>query len=95
MQLNKVFQTWDFDLAKKEVDKVIAEGYPVSQMLSQLFDVVVEVDDISDKQKARICKNLGEADKCIVEGADEYLQLLDMTSNTMRAPFVTCLKSSL
>ncbi|XP_027149062.1 replication factor C subunit 2 isoform X2 [Coffea eugenioides] len=53
----------NFDLADKEVKNVIAEGYPVSQMLSQLFDLVVEADDISDEQKARICKKLGEADK--------------------------------
>lgn len=75
----------DFDLANKEVNNVIAEGYPVSQMLFQLLEVVVEADDISDEQKARICKKLGEADKCLVDGADEYLQLLDVAGNTMRA----------
>ncbi|RVW51145.1 Replication factor C subunit 2 [Vitis vinifera] len=74
----------DFDSANKEVNNVIAEGYPVSQMLYQLFDVVVEAD-ISDEQKARICKRLAEADKCLVDGADEYLQLLDVASNAMRA----------
>ncbi|XWS21665.1 hypothetical protein CRYUN_Cryun30bG0074000 [Craigia yunnanensis] len=75
----------NFDLANKSVNNVIAEGYPVSQMLSQLFDVVVEADDIQDEQKARICKSLAEADKRLVDGADEYLQLLDVASNTMRA----------
>lgn len=75
----------DFDLANKEVNNVIAEGYPVSQMLAQLFEVVVEEDDISDEQKVRICKSLAMADKCLVDGADEYLQLLDVVSNTMRA----------
>ncbi|MBA0747396.1 hypothetical protein Gogos_004310 [Gossypium gossypioides] len=75
----------NFDLANKEVNNVIAEGYPVSQMLSQLFDVVVEADDVPDEQKARICKSLAEADKRLVDGADEYLQLLDAASNTMRA----------
>ncbi|GAB4861371.1 hypothetical protein Ancab_036533 [Ancistrocladus abbreviatus] len=53
----------NFDLANKEVNNIIAEGYPISQMLSQLFDVIVEANDISDEQKARICKKLGEADK--------------------------------
>ncbi|KAH1057454.1 hypothetical protein J1N35_035519 [Gossypium stocksii] len=75
----------NFDLANKEVNNVIAEGYPVSQMLSQLFDVVVEADDVPDEQKARIFKSLAEADKRLVDGADEYLQLLDVASNTMRA----------
>lgn len=75
----------DFDLANKEVNNVIAEGYPVSQMFSQLFDKIVQDDDILEEQKARICRRLGEADKCLVDGADEYLQLLDVASSTMRA----------
>ncbi|KAF7816827.1 replication factor C subunit 2 [Senna tora] len=75
----------NFDLANKEVNNFIAEGYPVSQMLIQLFEAIVETDDISDEQKARISKKLGEADKCLVDGADEYLQLLDVASNTIRA----------
>jgi replication factor C subunit 2/4 len=75
----------NFDLANKEVNNIIAEGYPVSQMFSQLFDVVIEADDMEDEQKARICKSLGEADKRLVDGGDEYLQLLDVASNTMRA----------
>ncbi|CAI9094873.1 OLC1v1030697C2 [Oldenlandia corymbosa var. corymbosa] len=75
----------NFDLADKEAKNVIAEGYPVSQVLSQLFDIIVQSDDITDEQKSRICKKLAEADKCLVDGADEYLQLLDVTSNTMRA----------
>ncbi|XP_059280271.1 replication factor C subunit 2 [Lycium ferocissimum] len=75
----------NFDLANKEVNNVIAEGYPVSQMLSQLYDIVVDADDISDEQKARICKKFAEADKCLVDGADEYLQLLNVASTTMQA----------
>ncbi|XP_017984354.1 PREDICTED: replication factor C subunit 2-like [Theobroma cacao] len=75
----------NFDLANKDVNNGIAEGFPVSQMLSQLFDVVVEADDIPDEQKAKICKSLAEADKRLGDGADEYLQLLDVASNTMRA----------
>ena len=30
---------------------------------TQLFEVVVIADDISDEQKAKICKKLAEADK--------------------------------
>ncbi|KAK6132281.1 hypothetical protein DH2020_033981 [Rehmannia glutinosa] len=76
----------NFDTADKEVKNVIAEGYSVSQMLSQLYDVIVESDDISDdEQKARICKKIAEADKCLIDGADEYLQLLGVASNTMCA----------
>lgn len=75
----------NFDLVNKEVNNVIAEGYPVSQMLSQLLEVVVDASDVTDEQKARICSKLGEADKCLIDGADEYLQLLDVASNTIKA----------
>ncbi|KAK6784803.1 hypothetical protein RDI58_018258 [Solanum bulbocastanum] len=54
----------NFELANKEVNNVIAEGYPVSQLLSQLYDIVVDADYMSDEQKARICKKFAEADKC-------------------------------
>ncbi|QCE15740.1 replication factor C subunit 2/4 [Vigna unguiculata] len=75
----------NFDFANKEVNNFIAEGYPASQMLTQLFEAIVEENDLSDEQKARISKKLGEADKCLVDGADEYLQLLAVVSNTMKA----------
>ncbi|KAK7353215.1 hypothetical protein VNO80_18656 [Phaseolus coccineus] len=75
----------NFDFANKSVNNFIAEGYPASQMLTQLFEAIVEENDISDEQKARISKKLGEADKCLIDGADEYLQLLDVVSNTMQA----------
>ncbi|KAI8015859.1 Replication factor C subunit 2 [Camellia lanceoleosa] len=54
-----------FDLANKEVNNVMAEGICWS-------------NGISDEQKARICKTMGEVDK------DEYLQLLNVASNIMR-----------
>lgn len=93
--LLKACKSGNFDLANKEVNNFIAEGYPVSQMLTQvlfchfqwevlllitvltqlsllqsnwffflqLFEAIVEENDISDEQKARISKKLGEADK--------------------------------
>ncbi|KAI4389758.1 hypothetical protein MLD38_001950 [Melastoma candidum] len=75
----------NFDLANKEVNNIIAEGYPVSQVLSQVFDLIIESGELSDEQKARISQKLAEADKCLVDGADEYLQLLDAASDTIRA----------
>lgn len=32
----------------------------------QLFELVVEADDVSDEQKARICKSLAIADKVML-----------------------------
>ncbi|KAH9305113.1 hypothetical protein KI387_009517, partial [Taxus chinensis] len=51
-----------------------------------MYDMVVQDSDISDEAKARISQRLAEADKgvdlqCLIDGADEYLQLLDVASN--------------
>lgn len=83
--LLKVCRTAAFDRAQAAVTDIAAEGYPVSQVLSQLHDLIVAADDVTDEQKARICERLAEADKCLIDGADEFLQLLDVASNTMRA----------
>ncbi|KAL5982757.1 hypothetical protein ACLOJK_016833 [Asimina triloba] len=83
--LFRACKSGEFESANKEVDNILAEGYPVAQVFSQLFDLIVEAEDIPDEQKARICKRLAEADKCLIDGADEYLQLMDVASNTMRA----------
>lgn len=38
-------------------------------MVYQFLEVIVNNDDISDEQKARICKKLGEADKVSVNAS--------------------------
>lgn len=74
-----------FDQAQKVVTDIIDEGHSVSQIFSQLYDLIMLAEDISDEQKARICGRLAEADKCLIDGADEYLQLLDVASSIMRS----------
>ncbi|KAL9396107.1 hypothetical protein Peur_010360 [Populus x canadensis] len=61
--LYEACKSGDFDLANKEVNNIIAEGYPVSQILAQLFEVVVEADDLTNERKACMCKSLATADK--------------------------------
>jgi replication factor C subunit 2/4 len=45
---------------------------------TQLYDVMVEDGTLSDTQKARIAAKLAEVDKCLLDGADEELQLLSL-----------------
>eukprot|EP00258_Populus_trichocarpa_P034495 XP_024450514.1 replication factor C subunit 2 isoform X3 [Populus trichocarpa] len=67
--LYEACKSGDFDLANKEVNNIIAEGYPVSQILAQLFEVVVEADDLSNERKACMCKSLATADKVTISEA--------------------------
>jgi replication factor C subunit 2/4 len=62
-RLVQACKSGEFDLAHTEVTEIIAEGHPVSQIFSQLFDYVIQSTEMSDEQKARVCERLAEADK--------------------------------
>jgi len=45
---------------------------------------VVVSDEMSDKQKSLILESVAASDKCLADGADEYLQLMSVGSATMQ-----------
>jgi replication factor C subunit 2/4 len=73
-----------YDDAANVADAVLKDGFPALQLVSQLAEAVVADADISDSQKADIALRCAEADKALVDGADEALQLAAVVS-------VTCL----
>ena len=50
------------------------------QLLLELQAGILRDTSLQDKQRARICTALAEADKCLVDGSDEFLQLLHVAS---------------
>jgi replication factor C subunit 2/4 len=54
---------------------VLKDGFPALQLVSQLAEAIVADDGVSDSQKADIALRCAEADKALVDGADEALQL--------------------
>lgn len=73
-----------FDQMRSCVDNIINEGYPMSELLMQLHDDTIQHKSLSDLDKALICEKIAQADQCLVDGASEKLQLLDVASYTMR-----------
>ena len=73
-----------FDTLKKEVDDAMLEGFPVASILNRYLDHIINCDTISDVKKAIIVERIAIADKCILDGAAEYLQLLDLLALAMR-----------
>lgn len=71
-------KTGSFTKLQQQVADVIAEGYAAQQILLQLQALVLEDTHINALHKASIFEVLGGADKCLVDGADETLQLLDI-----------------
>lgn len=44
----------------------------------QLHDVLIERADLDDSKKAILFEKIAKVDNDLIEGADEYLQLLDL-----------------
>lgn len=65
--------------------EIIYDGFPVDQIFNQLSSVVMEDVTIGDVAKGKVCCRLADNDHKLIEGADEYLQLLDALSFTAQA----------
>jgi replication factor C subunit 2/4 len=74
----------DFKHAQQVVTDVIAEGYSVTAFLEQLMVKVMETSELKDAQKARVMAVMAVADKCLVDGADAFLQLQHVLSVLQR-----------
>lgn len=69
-----------FDKMNICVNDVLAEGFSVVNILTQLFEKVLSDESISDVGKAQISIKIAEANKYLIDGADEMLQLLAVCS---------------
>ncbi|KAG3261845.1 RFC4-like [Ictidomys tridecemlineatus] len=83
-------QSGSFDKLEAVVKELIDEGHAATQFINQLHDVVVENDNLSDKQKSIITEKLAEVDKCLADGADEHLQLIGLCATLMQQLTQNC-----
>ena len=60
--------------------EMIYSAYPVDAILAQLLPAIMRDSTIGDVAKAKICVRIAENEHRLIEGADEYLQLLDVMS---------------
>lgn len=74
-----------FNQLSKAVDNLVYSGYPTLTLLKQMLkEVLVSSNDkLSDSKKSKICIKFAVTDKKILDGANEALQLLDVSSNIM------------
>lgn len=56
----------------------------VLHIMLDLQRLVLERSDVADDRKAAVCRALAIADKDLVDGSDEMLQMLSVASNTQR-----------
>lgn len=67
-----------YEAVAKQVTDLVADGWSATQVVTQLYQVVVYDDAIADKQKSKIVMHFSEIDKRLVDGADEHLTILDL-----------------
>ncbi|KAG9494007.1 hypothetical protein GDO78_001716 [Eleutherodactylus coqui] len=73
-----------FEKLETVVKNLINNGHAATQLVNQLHDVILERSDLTDKQMAVIAEKLAEVDKCLTDGADEYLQMLSLFAVIMQ-----------
>ena len=67
-----------FKAITDNITLLIQDGWPASQLLTQLYEELIKDETIVDKAKVRILAVFGESDKRLVDGADEELTCLDL-----------------
>ncbi|KAJ1987734.1 Subunit of heteropentameric Replication factor C (RF-C) [Dimargaris cristalligena] len=78
--IQHVISQWgvaSYNNLKQLVDNAVWSGYSAHQLVAQIHDAVVDHTNWTSLQKARIAQIIGVVDKCITDGADEHLQLVN------------------
>jgi len=79
-----VCQLNSFERLQVQVDEFMCEGFSVSQLINQLHErLITQEGGLTDNQKSLLAERFAVAEHKLIEGADEYLQMLDVTSFIM------------
>ncbi|KAH8159198.1 hypothetical protein CIB48_g9050 [Xylaria polymorpha] len=62
----------------KVVEEMVADGWSAGQVVTQLYQAVINDELIPDLGKNKITLIFSEVDKRLVDGADEHLSILDL-----------------
>lgn len=65
------------------VEDLVLEGFAASQLFNQLHDAIVLSSKYNDQQKSAIAEKLAICDHRLLEGADEFLQIMDLCVTIM------------
>ncbi len=62
----------------KLAKNIRASGYPIYNVLNQIHSMVINSKHLDDRMKSIICLHFAKTEKRLIDGADEYLQLLSI-----------------
>lgn len=81
--LIKICYSGSYEKVENAVKEITLNGFSGSQFLNQIHDKLVTMSEINDNQKSIIMEKLAECDKCLCDGADEYLQIMALMTLVM------------
>ncbi|KAJ3445663.1 replication factor c subunit [Anaeramoeba flamelloides] len=64
----------------KKVKEVIYSAYSIQKILFELMNRIFEDSSLNNLQKSNICEKIAEKEHSLIDGADEFLQLLDLAA---------------
>lgn len=56
------------------------KGYPIHAIMEAVKTQVIECKDLNDKEKSLICIKLGLVEKQLIDGSNEFIQLINIVS---------------
>eukprot|EP00112_Aurelia_sp_Birch-Aquarium-sp1_P010166 Seg2185.2 transcript_id=Seg2185.2/GoldUCD/mRNA.D3Y31 product="Replication factor C subunit 4" protein_id=Seg2185.2/GoldUCD/D3Y31 len=81
--LIQICHSGSYEKVEGSVKEIISNGFSGAQFLNQIHDEIIQMESINDNQKSVIFEKIAECDKCLCDGADEYLQMMALTTVIM------------
>lgn len=83
--VNSLLAAWiakDFTASERLLEQIILiEGYSATQLLTQLLQALQEEESgVSSSDKSRMGMAIAKADRRLIDGCDEHLQMLALVS---------------
>ena len=82
-QVLKLVKSGNYTKLQRGIEDMMYDAYSASQILEQLHDMVLEDVSLPDKQKAVVMEEIAKTDKCLLDGGDEYLQIMSLVTVAM------------
>ncbi|CAF2724528.1 unnamed protein product [Rotaria sp. Silwood2] len=81
--LYQVCHSGSYEKLATTVKNALLEGYAAHQLLLQLHDYILGQMALGNEQKGIIFEKAAIVDGCLLDGADEYLQMMDFLCTVM------------
>lgn len=76
--LINIIKTGTFQQIINEAKEIVSNGHPIDYFLERFYNYILNDTDILDKHKSKISIHFSDNQQKLIEGADEYLHLLDI-----------------